>query len=292
MDSHLFISNIPAISAVYYALLQTGYDYYSLERTDEHAQQIKSFYNPCTATSFFSCVKQDTCSVYPYWPRAAMLETATFYLSIEDARYINFKSYQEKIMSAGNISEIERNQAFWDWVKDFPTALKALITSDSFMKYMEWERLWIQEQNAAHAQDLVRLQNCLDFCRQSYASQIRAIQIVLSPIKCVYSSDYHIIDNAFIFTSGAFRIESVVHEFLHHVVHPEVIQHKEQILEHKQRHQGIDDSYYLSGNDEGQLNAFEEFVVRKLTKDFLGNTPPDNLAAYISKACINTTWDS
>ena len=275
------ISHIPAISAIYYALLQTGYDFYSMERTQEHTRQIQNFYIPGHAIDFFRRTKQDTCSVYPYWPRAALLETATFYLNLSDAKYVDFPAYYEKVMSAGNLSAEERNQNFWDWIKDFPSALKTVVLSDSFSEYMKWEGQWIEKQNAMHTRDLAFLQTCLDVCRALYASTVENIQVVLSPIKCVYSSDYHMVENTFISTSGAFRSESVVHELLHSVVHPVVTQYQNNILECRQKYPELDESYYLSGHDEGFLNAFEEFVVRALVKELLSNTPPYDLTTYV-----------
>ena len=275
------ITNNPTISAIYYALLQTGYEYYSLERTKEHTQQVRSFLNPQNTYTFSSITKQDTCFAYPYWPRAFMLELATYYISLEHCEYTNFPEYQKRIMTAGNISEKERDQSFWKWVKDFPSAIKNVISDNLFLAYMEWEQQWINKQNLTHSQDLVILQHCLDFCKQTYTSSIQDIQILLSPIKCVYSSDYHIMDNVFIFTSGSLRIESIVHEFLHHIVHPVIVRQNEHIGNNIRKYPGIDDSYYLSGNIEGQQNAFEEYVVRTLTKDFLTNTPPNDLIAYI-----------
>ena len=47
------ISSIPAISAIYLALLQCGYDYYSFERSAEHVNAIKIFRETDTALGFF-----------------------------------------------------------------------------------------------------------------------------------------------------------------------------------------------------------------------------------------------
>lgn len=280
-NRRITISNIPEISAIYFALLQCGYDFYDIERADEHVQTIKSFYATNTAVPFFCATKQSTCEVYPYWPRAAMLEEATFYLSCDKARFAHFDVFQKRILSAGNISDIERNQLLWDWIIGFPQALNSIIDNAQFIKYLEWENQWIQMQNKNRCNDQILLEKYLSFCTEEYHSPVRSIQIVLSPIKCVYSSDYYLIDDRFIFSSGAFRVESVLHEFLHHVVHPAVMRHKEQILERKRCYHGIDTSYYLSGDDNGQLNAFEEFAVRSLTKKFISGTQPNDLDKYI-----------
>lgn len=173
-------------------------------------------------------------------------------------------------MSAGNISDAERGPSFWEWIVFFPRELKKVLLSDSFKNYMKWENQWIKQQNILHKNQLEFLKSCMDFCEKYYYSPVKSVQLVLSPIKCVYSSDYHIVDDRFIFCSGAFKIDSVIHEFLHHVVHPTVTKCKSHILAGKQNYENIDDSYYLAGDENGMLNAFEEFAVRSLTKKISG----------------------
>lgn len=275
------ISSIPAISAIYFALLQCGYDYYSFERSAEHINAIKMFRETDTALEFFSEIKQNTCAVYPYWPRVAMLESATFYIHPDMNDFTDIKRYRDFIMSAGNITDDERGLSFWEWIVLFPRELKKVLLSDSFKNYMKWENQWIQQQNILHKNQLEFLKSCIDFCVKYYYSPIKSVQLVLSPIKCVYSSDYHIIGDCFLFSSGAFKIDSVIHEFLHHIVHPTVTKCKSHILAGKQKYKDIDASYYLTGDENGMLNAFEEFAVRSLTKKFQEGIFPTDLEMYI-----------
>lgn len=143
-DERIVITNIPAISAFYFALLQCGYDYYSFERSTEHISAIKTFQQTNTSVPFFSETKQDTCDVYPYWPRAAMLETATFYIRSDMTAFADVEMYRDFIMSAGNISNAERSDSFWEWVNFFPGELKKVLVSDGFKNYINWENRWIR----------------------------------------------------------------------------------------------------------------------------------------------------
>ncbi|MBS5844032.1 MAG: hypothetical protein KIC77_11235 [Clostridiales bacterium] len=262
------ISNIPEISAIYFALLQCGYDFFTIERSRGHNDRIWGFVDDGTIPPFFSGVRQDTCEVYPYWPLAAILETASFYLQPDYSQFRDFDSFHERIMSAGNIADNERDQKLWTWITDFPAALSEVLASDAFRRYLEWESKWVTEQNSKYEKELCLIQSCLDVCVNKYGSPVRNIQIVINPIKCVYSADYYLNGDSFLFSSGAFRANSVIHEFLHHVVHPVVMMLKEMVLARKDVYPDIDSSYYLSG-DAGQLSAFEEYAVRKLTKDVL-----------------------
>lgn len=92
MLEDLSIKNNSMISAIYYALLQSGYNFYSVERDAKVVNKLQSFILSGNCEyAFFSEVKQNSCEVYPYWPRAAMLETATFFIDLSQARFINIQ---------------------------------------------------------------------------------------------------------------------------------------------------------------------------------------------------------
>lgn len=273
------IGNSPAISAIYFALLQSGYDYYSLGRTQEQIEAVKSFYKPELSSCFFSQAKQNTCKAYSYWPRAALLESATFYIDADTARFSDFEAYKKFVMSASNLKDTERNKNFWSWISAFPKELNKIINSEHFKEYLKWEDAWIEQQ--IHAEALTAVQEAIETCISRYNTAINNVKIVLSPIKCAYSSDYHIVDKQLIFSSGEFNSESVIHEFLHHIVHPYILNLQSRILVSKRNFDGIDSSYYLSDNENGKLNAFEEYSVRALTKEISSQTLPNDLEKYI-----------
>lgn len=277
----IIISSIPEISAIYFALLQSGYDYYAIGRNRDHGAAIQEYIGITKVWSFFAGVKQDTCEVYPFWPRAAILETASFYLSSDHAKFRDYGTFHDRIMGAANIADNERDQRLWDWIEDLPAALSEVLTCDAFRNYLKWEQKWLVTQNVRHEAELRVIKDCLNVCVSKYGSPVHDIQIVINPIKCVYSADYHLDKNCFIFCSGAFRAESVIHEFLHHVVHPVVVEIADIVLATKRTYPGIDESYYLSGSKAGQLNAFEEYAVRALTKDVMDNNFPDSLISYL-----------
>ncbi|WP_195975749.1 hypothetical protein [Hydrogeniiclostridium mannosilyticum] len=280
----LSITNIPAISAIYFALLQCKYDFYPIERKALLIDKLRSFIiSDCVEYDFFSDVKQNTCEVYPYWPRAAMLETATFYIDSLREQFTDFNAYKNSIMSAKNILDIERNQLFWDWIIKFPETLKLVLQSNSFSRYLKWENDWIAEQNQKYKRKLKKIEDIIARCKEKMNSPIQNIQIVLNPIKCVYSADYHLIDNNFIFCSGALSEESVIHEFFHQIVHPIVENRKDEILCCNVTNLDIDTSYYLNNDELGILNAFEEYMVRVLTDAIVSGDIPENLDVFLDQ---------
>ena len=280
----LSITNIPEISAIYYALLQCGYDFYEIERDKHTVDRLRGFAQPDGAEyGFFSGTRQNTCEVYPYWPRAALLESAVFRLDSRAARFTDFDGYRSFVLSAENIADGERDAAFWDWVRHFPEALRYVMEGGGFRRYIAWENEWAAEQNREHGSALKRLGDVLTLCGERFGTPLKSVSIVLSPIKCVYSSDYHIKNGDFIFSSGAFREESVVHEFLHRSVHPKTEERRDEILRREAVYPDLDASYLLDGGEVGRLNAFEEYAVRKLTEMLIGGSVPESLDTFFDE---------
>ncbi len=282
-NGQIKISGIPKISAIYYALLQCGYDFFTIERGREHIDTLRKFALSQCVPSFFSSARQVTCEVYPYWPRAAILETATFYLLPDCAGYEKYDDFRNQVIGSGTIAENERGMELWNWLADFPNALKAILDSAGFEEYLKWEQQWIVQQNRTHENELTMIRNCLDKCVKQYHSPVQNIQVVINPIKCVYSADYHLKDNCFVFSSGTFRAESVIHEFLHHVLHTYIHLLKERIAQKPCIYPGLDSSYYLTGDDIGKCNAFEEYAVRCLTKSVMNGNYPSDFIAYLKE---------
>lgn len=76
---------------------------------------------------------------------------------------------------------------------------------------------------------------------------LQSVRVILSPIKSRYAADAHREGDRWFFVSGAFHPESVVHEFLHLVLHPLVKRHGRTIDRHSLSGLPIDGSYYLEG---------------------------------------------
>ena len=89
------------------------------------------------------------------------------------------------------------------------------------------------------------------------------------------------------FCSGALSEESVIHEFIHHSVHPVIENRKDEILRFNFVNLDLDASYYLNGSEAGKLNAFEEYMVRKFTDKILSGDVPENLDAFFDREIMN-----
>ena len=275
------LSCIPAFSAIYYALLQSSYEFSQIERDEETCLALRRFADSNQSFPYFSQVWQPGCKVYPYWPRAALLETASLFIGT-NGKFHQIESLRKLICSFTNISDSDRDEGFWQWLMDFPAALSNVQNSNGFQAYFHWEQGWLQAQSLHHMADLATIQNAFTAIQNVCGSiLIPKIEIVINPVKCVYSADYHRIDRRFIFSSGRLSASSVIHESLHSIIHPYILQYSEQIICRRPHDKSIDASYYLDGKPEGYLNAFEEIVVRKMTSDLMTGRSK-KIEAYIS----------
>lgn len=274
------LQTLPRISAIYYALLQTGYEYYPYERNAAHRAQVERFAGTGPQVPFFAAVRQNTCSVYPYWPRAAILEEASLYIEESGQRFVGFDAFRSRVLSASNIAPEEKGEDLWDWIAGFPEALQTILESDGFQRYLKWALTWAEEQSRGGEQALSLLKDFVQVCLDRYGARLPRITVALDPIKCVYSSDHYRQGDKLLFTSGALRPDSIVHECLHPIVHPLV---EEGGLGGKQRaYPEIDESYYLDRSEAGFRNAFEEYAVRSLTRAVLRGDVPMDLAGYLA----------
>ena len=283
MTEPVSMIGISEISAIYYALLQKGYEYYRPERKREHIRAVESFIGPGSAVpSFFDDVRQSTCQVYSFWPRAALLEEAALRL-LAGEEIGKGSAFYRRVMSATNLSDVERGPELWSWIADLPGALETVCACEGFHRYLEWEQTWVKEESLQRSETLSQLTEILLTCKKRYRSPIERVRLVIQPIKCVYASDHYRLGEEMLFCSGGLRSESVVHEYLHHLIHPCLEQVKKRVIESKTVYPGIDESYYLDGGPEGRRNAFEEYAVRRLTERVLSGDYPADLAAFLEE---------
>lgn len=209
-----------------------------------------------------------------------MLDAATFFIDLSQTRFINFDYYKNIICSAKNISDIERNQVFWNWVLLFPSALQQVMQSECFRCYIEWENKWIAAQNLSCKHKLKRISNILDICAEKFGSPFQRVEIVINPVKCVYSSDYHYINGDLTICLGQLREDSIIHEFTHHIIHPAIENRKDEILHCSLERLDVDISYFFDGSDDGKLNAFEEYMLHQFTDKIVSGYIPKNINIF------------
>ena len=272
---------VPRIAVVYFGLLCSGYDFFQIERSAAHIEKLKAFAEQGESEPFFSLARQNLCEVYPYWPRAFILEKAALSLTDDLKGFRDFGALWHELELANNIPQEDRGETTWRWLQRLPRALESVYSSRSFAEYSKWAKKWVFEQSGRCADELRVIEKCLKYCQSEHNCSLRKVAVCIDPIKCVYSSDYHIWGSVFIFSSGGFRTEAVIHELLHQVVHPAVLPLRDLILKRCPMDDAVDASYYFDGGDDGIVNAFEESAVRSLTQSFIQGEFPKDVNAFI-----------
>lgn len=267
----LTLNTNSSVAAIYYALLQWGYEYHLPERDAAHREALERFRGG-DVPAFFRGVKQSTCEVYPYWPRAALLESALFYLTPDHTAWADLPAFRARVMNASNLTPEERNDDLWEWIREFPSALQEVLASPSFKEYLAWESNWLETQKALHSDVLNALELTLAECNSLYGGRVKRVQLWLDPIKCVYSADYHIQGDTLYYCSGTLNPESILHEFLHPILHPLMAEREDLPVDPT-----LDPSYTADPR-----YAAEETAVRRLTAAILKGEFPQDLSSFLS----------
>ena len=177
-------------------------------------------------------------------------------------------------MTAGNLLDNERDEAFWDWLEGFPQALADVLQDDGFRRYLAWEESRLPSLRQELAGEWQKTDHVLFCCGQAYALPHERVCAVVNPVKRAGATDCHLQGGTLYCTSGCFRAESVIHKCLHLAVHPHRNSLREQALAHQESWPDVDASYNLAGSEDGWMNAFEEYAVRCLTDRVMtGQTP-------------------
>jgi len=105
---------------------------------------------------------------------------------------------------------------------------------------------------------------------------INKLSVLVCPLKCCYSADYFTRCDEMFVILGDFIPHSVVHEYMHLIVRPLVVNHKAHILSDlRDRQLSVGSSYYLHDDDDGFLNAYEEYIVRTASELIAANQEVD-----------------
>ena len=263
---NISISSDSCINAIYFGLMLSGYEYSDMGKPDaalELSSQIRSHPGLDNAKRYFKHARQRTCEPYPFWPRAALLESATHFI---DARRFKFDKYCDYVNGLPNLTEEERSGDFFSWVKDFPKYINEVKAYSFFQEVDKQIVCMVDKISKDIASEAVRIANILDAMSADIAPNISTLHVILCPLKCIYSADYFARDDTMSVIHGGFLPHSIVHEYMHLIVHPKIMKYRKAILSLAgSRQLDIDQSYFLGHDENGLVNAFEEHIVRKVS---------------------------
>lgn len=271
MSDLIEVINSTTINAIYFGLIKSSYSYADIQKPDEILKLInviKEYRLPKDILNFFSETYQTTCNTYPFWPRAALMETATFFMNdLCDPDSFDYSTYYNKVMNLPNIIESERDDHFWNWIEKFPYILKCILLDENFQEIDKCVEKWITANFETFEKKIDIIEQSLKELMDREGKEIQPIKVIISPLKCIYSADYQVSEGKLFVVLGDFIPHSIVHECVHPIVHSYIIDFNVDILKYFGRKIfNIDKSYYLNQDEDGFLNAFEENVVRRVTE--------------------------
>lgn len=251
------------INAIYFGVALSGYEYSDISKSAyiiELAERVKNYQGLSDAKSFFSNARQNSCDVYPFWPRAALLETAAFY--IDDTRF-KFNEYCAYVNSRPNLTEDEKSDDFFRWIRDFPKYLNQIKANHFFQEINNQFENAVKRLSTDSEVQKVRTIENLNILANDIVLDISTISVIICPLKCIYAADYFIAGSEMSVILGDFIPHSVIHEYLHLIIHPKIKSHKGVILSQLDSSKlDLPRSYFLGNDESGLLNAFEEHIVR------------------------------
>jgi len=255
-------SNID-INAIYFGIALSGYEYADIDKSDDITkwlEQIRRYSSLDEAKRYFSSARQSTCAAYPFWPRAALLESATFFINEKGFDYDGYCAYVKVLP---NLTDEEKSDDFFCWVKGFTKYLMQIKTDPLFQDINRQISCKVNEISANSTEKINLIKGRLDSLSASVASAITTISLIICPIKCVYSADYFAVGSVMSVILGDFLPHSIVHEYLHPIVHSYIQKHRECIVTcNEGKYLDLDRSYHMGNDENGKLNAFEENIVR------------------------------
>jgi hypothetical protein len=259
------VSNLE-INAIYFGLILSGYEYSSIEKSSNVLSIINdiiTYPGLDDIKQYFARTRQKTCEAYPFWPRAALLETATFFIDNEG---LSFDAYADYVNSRPNLSVMERDEDFFLWVQEFPKYLKVIKTNRFFREINKRLSDIVTEIAGVASMDVLELVSALDLLANGTTIDVSSLSVAICPLKCIYSADYYVSGAEMSVILGDFLPHSIIHEYMHLIVHPNIFKYKESILSiPKSKQLTAVGTYDISEATNSFIYDFEECIVRTAT---------------------------
>ncbi len=220
---------LPAVSAIYWALLQNGYSAFDMERDEQTVNHVRGARIKWTLDAdFWRETAMYPQFAYPWNPRAGMLEEATLYINQRQGEWADWDGFRAKLLADTKVTCETSDPALWPWLERFPMMLKRVMDERVFQEYLRWETAWALEQTLREADVLRHLEAVMDALKGYYGLETD-LRIVRSAIKCVYASDYFLKDNTLYAVTGLYNIKMIVYQLSRLVVVPAMQKNAEKL---------------------------------------------------------------
>lgn len=271
------------VFTLYAGLTASGYDLAAFPEDDPVAKIVDSLREmplSSPAHSYFPQARLPGPGVNPYWPRAAMLLHATFFLDDDATEYTDLRALR-KMVEDFPASDGPGNEESLAWLMGYPSAFRAVRESAHFLgNWSDYVEAMNPERLLGFRDAALRATGALRFFGGSDLVNLPKIVLVPNPLQAQQIADFVDFQGILYVVTAAPSASSIVHECMHGILVP--ILEADQILRAKDL---FDASLVESmvrmqyARDDGPLSwlrVFEESLVRAATSWALCRGDLDN----------------
>lgn len=230
---------------------------------------IKSHRWDADAVRYFATARLCRAGVNPYWPRAAMLLDATFFLNDDP-----IGGYADATRVLRDIAEFptrasEKGEDTLRWIGRYPSMYRRIEADPAFSD------LWLQFQLSVGSQVQERFadagREALELLRSGLGvkeKDLPAVVVIPNPLQAVQIADFVRKDGDVFAVIAAPRPSSLIHELLHCVFEKAIAEEHDVIVSHRGLFTpAVVDAmlkmqYAWGVDDQSWLRVFEESLVR------------------------------
>lgn len=258
------------VFGVYVGLLASGYDLARVPAKDPLQQVLKAVRAaqwPLSAVEYFAKARQSRGGVNPYWPRAAMLVEACFYLGTRREYRHTDELELLRAIAAFPVSDEEKGAGTVEWVWEFPRNYSSLTETEMF------PALWASYLGALEPR-LRRFENAASSALESFAAitgtsdeDLPDLVVIPNPLQAPQVADFVRREGTIHVIVAEPRMASLIHEILHDVFGPVLRANKPEIVGHRHLLRPVLTSmrrmqYAWGNDDESWFRVFEDSFMR------------------------------
>lgn len=216
------------VFTVFAGLIASGYEF---SYDEELAGRVRAVKWDDSAVEYFRRARTSYCAVYPYWPRAAMLVSASLILK-ESNGYENsdFRKMKERIESYCNIDPEEIGEETELWLLQLPAYYRLIRENEEF------NNLWVEYLKRSEAV-ADQFMEAIDEAKKKVISRFKVNEVELPKIGAIpnilgFNGDFERIDDIIYVVCAQPDKSCAVHEYLHNILGPGLMNNIERIKEH------------------------------------------------------------
>ena len=201
------------VLTVFIGLVASGYEF-SYDK--ELAEIIKAVKWDDSAVEYFRKARTSYCDVYPYWPRGAMLVSAS--LNLEESKgyeYNDFNRVKKSLANYSNIDPKENGEETEQWLLQLPTYYRLIRENLKFNNF--WVEYLKRTESIAD-----QFMEAIHEAKNRVVSRFKVNEIELPEIGVMpnilgFNGDFERIDGVIFVVCAQPDTSLAIHEYLHNI---------------------------------------------------------------------------